>query len=69
MAPVLRNQGAAFYTVGGYPPKNAGVKLLAPDPLLEGVADLVTYTDLFVFCTMIISLLNLFIQIHQNKKK
>ena len=69
MAPVLRNQGAAFYTVGGYPPKNAGVKLLAPDPLLEGGGEMVTYTDLFVFCTLIVSLMNLFLQIYQNKKK
>lgn len=30
---------------------------------------MVTYTDLFVFCTLIVSLINLFLQIFQNKKK
>ena len=30
---------------------------------------MVTYTDLFVFCTMIVSLINLFLQIFHNKKK
>ena len=35
----------------------------------KGVTDLVTYTDLFVFCTLIVSLMNLFLQIYQNKKK
>ena len=31
----------------------------------KGVTDLVTYTDLFVFCTLIVSLINLFVQIFQ----
>ena len=31
----------------------------------KGVTDLVTYTDFFVFCTLIVSLINLFVQIFQ----
>lgn len=46
-----------------------GVNFFFPLPLWKGVADLVTYTDLFVFCTLIVSLINLFVQIFQNKKK
>ena len=47
-----------------------GVKLLCPLSYAErGWMVLVTYTDLFVFCTLIISLINLIVQICQNKKK
>lgn len=35
-------------------------------PFRKGVTDLVTYADLFMFCTMVISLISLIIQI---KKK
>ena len=68
MAPVLRSQGAAIIDmVGGYlPPKIQGVKLLAPCPLWKGGDEMVTYTELFMFCTMVISLISLIIQI---KKK
>ena len=66
MALVLRSQGAAFYTVGGYLPPKMGVTLLAPNPLLEGGDEMVTYTDLFMFCTMVISLISLIIQIRKK---
>ena len=67
MTLVLWNQGAAFIDmVGGYLPQRQGVKLLAPYPLWKGGDEMVTYTDLFMFCTMVISLISLIIQI---KKK
>lgn len=63
---VLRNQGAAIIDlVGGYPPDSGG-NFFAPCPLWKGGDEMVTYTELFMFCTMVISLISLIIQI---KKK
>ena len=38
-------------------------------PVLRKEGDvMVTYSDLFLFCTLIISLISLLLQIHQRKK-
>ena len=66
MSSVLRSQGAAIIDmVGGYPPDSGG-NFFAPCPLWKGGDEMVTYAELFMFCTMVISLISLIIQI---KKK
>lgn len=43
--------------------------LLSPSVLLKGGEDLVTYSDLFLFSTLIVSIISLMFQIHNSKKK
>ena len=70
MTLVLRSQGAALVDmVGGYPPKNTGGEAFTPCPNGKGVADLVTFSELFQFCTFIVSLISLIIEIILLTKK
>jgi hypothetical protein len=43
--------------------------LLAPSVLWKGGEDLVTYSDMFLFCTLIVSVISLMLQIYNSKKK
>ena len=47
-------------TVGGSP--FPGVMLLTPDPK-EGVVDMITWQDLFMFCMFVIALISLVVKI------
>ena len=55
-------------TVGGSP-IFSGVIFFAPDPHREGVSSMITWSELFQFCTLIIALLALVVQIIENSKK
>ena len=70
MTTVLRNQGAAINRYGRrFLPHFQGVTSLAPNPNGKGVADLVTFSELFQFCTFIVSLISLIIEIILLTKK
>jgi hypothetical protein len=43
--------------------------LLAPSVLWKGGEDLVTYSDMFLFCTLIVSVISLMLPIYNSKKK
>lgn len=60
-----RGGRALPYTVGGYAsPTRRG---LLPPPFREGVCRMVTYEQLFLFATVIISTVSLVIQITKKK--
>lgn len=59
---VLRNQGVAS-SGRRFLPCLQGVSFYAPCPLWKGGDDMVTYSDLYLFCTFIVSLIGLIIQI------
>ena len=54
-------------TVGGYLPALQGVNFDAPCLYREGVVMMVTYSELFLFGTFVISLINLIYQITKKK--
>ena len=54
-------------TVGGYLPVLQGVNFNAPCLFREGVVMMVTYSELFLFGTFVISLVSLILQITKKK--
>ena len=62
LAPVLP------VTVGGSPVLS-GVIFFTPDSMEKGVSSMITWSELFQFCTLIVALLALVVQIIGNKKK
>ena len=54
-------------TVGGSP--FSGVIFFAPDSKEKGVSNMITWSELFQFCAIIIALVSLVVQITENKKK
>ena len=55
-------------TVGGSP-CSSGVIFFAPDSQEKGVSSMITWSELFQFCALIIALVALVVQIMDNKKK
>ena len=55
-------------TVGGSP-VFSGVIFFAPDSSEKGVSNMITWSELFQFCALIIALVSLVVQIIGNKKK
>ena len=55
-------------TVGGSPVLR-GVIFFAPDSQEKGVSNMITWSELFQFCALIIALVALVVQIIDNKKK
>ena len=68
MTMVLRNQGVASNGRRFLPPQQ-GVSFFAPCPQRKGGDDVVTYSELFLFCTFIVSLISLIIEIILLTKK
>ena len=62
-----RGQGHCHNTVGGYLPVKQGVNFNTPCLYREGVMMMVTYSELFLFGTFVISLISLIIQIIKKK--
>jgi len=62
LAPVLP------VTVSGSPVLS-GVIFFTPDSMEKGVSSMITWSELFQFCTLIVALLALVVQIIGNKKK
>ena len=55
-------------TVGGSP-VYSGVIFFAPDSKEKGVSNMITWSELFQFCALIIALVSLVVQIIDKKKK
>ena len=68
MTMVLRNQGVAS-NGRRFLPQQQGVSFFAPCPHRKGGDDVVTYSELFLFCTFIVSLISLIIEIILLTKK
>ena len=52
-----------------FSPHQQGVKLFVPCPARKGGDDVVTFSELFQFCTFIVSLISLIIEIILLTKK
>jgi hypothetical protein len=50
-------------------PSSQRADFLRPLFFGKGGEDLVTYSDMFLFCTLIVSVISLMLQIYNSKKK
>ena len=50
-------------------PHSSGVIFFAPDSKEKGVSHMITWSELFQFCAIVIALISLVVQIIDKKKK